>query len=168
MATSKTLKVVDGLRPDIGLQTKQRTQMAEQLAAFLATTYTLYLKTLYYHWNVTGPSFHSLHKMFEEQYENLHEAGDAIAERIRALGHMTPGTTREFLELSAISEDESLPRDPRQMVKNLLKDNESASLAARIVLKNAQEVEDEVTADMLIERMAYHDEVAWMLRATIE
>jgi starvation-inducible DNA-binding protein len=168
MTTSNTLKVMDDLRPDIGLQAKQRSAVAQKLAAFLASTYLLYLKTLYYHWNVTGANFHSLHEMFQKQYENLHKAGDEIAERIRALGHMAPGTTREFTALSVIEEDAALPKNSRIMVEHLLRDNEKASLAARIVFQQAQEVGDEVTADMMIGRMAYHDEVSWMLRANIE
>lgn len=168
MTTGNTLKVTDDLRPDIGLQVKQRSAVAEQLAAFLASTYLLYLKTLYYHWNVTGPNFHSLHVMFQKHYENLHKAGDEIAERIRALGHMAPGTTREFNALSVIEEDASLPKNSRIMVEHLLRDNEKATLAARVVLEQAQKVGDEVTADMMIGRMAYHDEASWMLRAIIE
>lgn len=165
---SETLKVVDDEPVDIGVQKKKRQEVAKSLATFLATHYTLNMKTLYYHWNVTGPHFHSLHETFEAQYDELREAGDSLAERVRALGHFTPGTFREYLELSAIKEDESLPNSPEAMIENLLRDNETCSKEARKVLKVAEDAEDEVTVDMMVERMTQHDEAAWMLRSTLE
>ncbi len=166
--TKSTLKIVDNEAVDIGLQKEQRAKVAEALSKFLASSYVLYMKTLYYHWNVTGKQFHSLHNLFEQQYETLHEAGDNIAERIRALGHFTPGTFADFLKNTSISEDSALPNNVNMMVKNLLRDNETCSQEARKVHNIASEFQDEVTADMMIERMASHEEAAWMLRATLE
>jgi starvation-inducible DNA-binding protein len=126
------------------------------------------LKTLYYHWNVTGPNFKSLHELFEEHYENLHEAGDEIAERIRSIGYMTPGTIDEFRKLTCIKEDSQLPESWQIMVSNLVEGNETASKSAREVMKLAEKYEDEVTIDMMVARMKFHDEASWMLRSTIE
>lgn len=165
---NSTLKIVDDTTVDIGVQDKQRAKVSKKLCTFLASTYTLYMKTLYYHWNVTGKNFHGLHEMFEAQYEDLHNAGDEIAERIRALGHFTPGTFREYIDMSVISEDSSLPETAEEMIKNLLKDNETCSKEAREVLKVAEEAGDEVTVDMMVARMSIHEEAAWMLRSTIE
>lgn len=164
----KTVKKTDEKALSIGINTDGRAATAQALSGFLASTYTLYMKTLYYHWNVTGPMFHSLHEMFEVQYEALHEAGDEIAERVRALGHKTPGTYRAFAELSKVKEDAELPADAMQMVKNLLADNEACSVHARETLAVAEENGDEVTVDILVARMAAHDETSWMLRATAE
>lgn len=166
--TKSTLKIIDDESVNIGVKTEQRAAVAKKLSQFLASTYTLYMKTLYYHWNVTGRQFHSLHGLFEQQYEDLHTAGDELAERIRALGHFTPGTFKAYLELSAIKEDTELPADADIMVETLLKDNETCSQEARKVLKTAEEVGDEVTVDMMVERMSIHDEAAWMLRSTIQ
>jgi starvation-inducible DNA-binding protein len=165
---SPTLKVIDDEKVEIGVEEKHRAEVAQALSTFLASTYTLYMKTLYYHWNVTGKQFSSLHELFETQYDDLHEAGDEIAERIRSLGHFTPGTFREYLEHSVITEDESLPENAEAMTANLLQDNEACSREARKVLKIAEEASDEVTVDMMVARMATHDEAAWMLRATLQ
>ena len=165
---SSTLKIIDTKNINIGMQEDQRAKVAEALSTFLSSTYTLYMKTLYYHWNVTGMQFTSLHELFEQQYTDLHQAGDSLAERIRALGHFTPGTFRDYLEHSAISEDSELPENAQTMVSNLLADNETCSREARNVLKVAEEAGDEVTVDMMVARMATHDDAAWMLRATLE
>ncbi len=165
---SKTLKVADDMKVDIGLQSEKRVAVAKKLAKYLASHYTLFQKTLYYHWNVTGKQFVSLHELFEKQYRDLFEKGDELAERIRALGHMSPGTFREFMKLSSIEEDQELPGDAETMVENLLYDHEQASQEARAVLKIAEENKDEVTVDMMIERMTFHDETAWMLRSILE
>ena len=165
---NKTLQVVDELKVHIGVDGKARAKVATELSGFLASTYTLYMKTLFYHWNVTGPHFPGLHKLFEAQYQELHLAGDEIAERVRALGHMTPGTYREFSELSQVKEDDKLPRDSKVMIENLMKSHEACSLEARSVLKVAEECGDEVTMDMMVSRMSFHDKTAWMLRASIE
>jgi starvation-inducible DNA-binding protein len=165
---SQTLKIVDQGNVNIGITEQNRTEVAQKLSPFLASTYVLYMKTLYYHWNVTGPTFHSLHEMFEEQYTNLQEAGDLLAERIRALGHKTPGRFREFLEMSAVKEDENLPSAPEAMLRNLFEDNQTCSRQAADAIMIAESCEDYVTHDLLIERKAYHDKIAWMLRANLE
>ncbi len=165
---TKTLKVVDEKEVNIGVKEKQRAEVAKQLSVFLASTYTLYMKTLNYHWNVTGKQFSSLHELFENQYEDLHAAGDEVAERVRALGHFVPATFAEYLKLSAIKEDASMPESADLMIKNLLADNELASQEARKVLDVSEKAEDEVTVDMMVARMAIHEEAAWMLRSTLE
>ncbi len=164
--TNATIKLVDQQPLNIGINHEKRTEVAKQLSSFLASTYTLYMKTLYYHWNVTGKQFHSLHELFEKQYNDLHAAGDSLAERVRTLGHFTPGTFKAYLELSAIKEDDALPETAEEMVSNLLADNETCSREARKVLKAAEEAGDEVTVDMMVARMATHEEAAWMLRST--
>lgn len=166
--TAQTLKQTDDVNLSIGVNDESRKQVCEKLSGLLASTYMLYLKTLYYHWNVTGKSFLSLHELFETQYDDLHEAGDELAERIRALGHFTPGTVREFQELSTIKDDDSLPSSDDQMIKNLLADNEQCSKEAREVLKVAEEGSDEVTIDMMVARMTYHDKASWMLRSLLQ
>ncbi|MET0155683.1 MAG: DNA starvation/stationary phase protection protein [Rickettsiales bacterium] len=166
--TASTVKMTDKDALHIGVDTEARANVAEHLSRFLATTYTLYFKTLYYHWNVTGPHFHALHLLFEEQYQDLQQAGDALAERIRALGHFSPGTYREFEKLSAVSHDESLPKKSANMVQNLLRDNEICTQEARKVLEAAEKAGDEVTVDMMVGRMGIHEKAAWMLRSTVE
>lgn len=158
----------DDLSVNIGIEENQRDSVAQKLSKFLASTYSLYLKTLYYHWNVTGNQFSSLHALFEDQYQDLHTAGDEIAERIRAIGHFVPGTMKQFLELSSVVEDTNLPESSRTMVQNLLKDNEEISKEARTVLQVAEQAGDEVSTDMMVARMTYHDKTAWMLRATLD
>lgn len=165
---TSTLQVVDDVKVHIGVDKESRAQVAAALSGLLASTYTLYMKTLFYHWNVTGSNFPGLHRMFEEQYQALHLAGDELAERVRALGHMTPGTYREFSRLSTVDEDEELPRESRVMLDNLLASHEACSLEARSVLEVAEQHGDQVTMDMMVARMAFHDKTAWMLRATIE
>ncbi|MBN67562.1 MAG: DNA starvation/stationary phase protection protein [Rickettsiales bacterium] len=164
---SKTLKIVDEGDISIGMDEDARTKVAKPLSKFLATTYTLYMQSLYYHWNVTGKQFVSLHELFEKHYENLHAAGDELAERVRALGHFCPGTYKEFSELSSIEEQVGVP-NAEEMVQNLLTNHQVASREARKVLETAESVGDEVTIDMMVERMTFHDEAAWMLRSIIE
>lgn len=166
--TAKTLDQTDSLTVHIGVQEGERQEICEKLSGMLASTYVLYLKTLYYHWNVTGSNFVGLHKLFEEQYNDLHTAGDELAERIRALGHYTPGTVREFTALSSIKDDERLPKTSNEMVRNLLDANEGCSQEARRVLEVAEAAGDEVTMDMMIQRMTFHDKTAWMLRSVLE
>lgn len=161
------LKNIDKSQPHIGIKKQDRADVAEALSSFTADTYALYLKTLYYHWNVTGSNFYGLHKLFEEQYLALSEAGDALAERIRALGYEAPGGFKKIASLTTIAEDISLPKSPEQMIKNLLEANEVCSNQARKVLEEAEKVSDEVTVDMMVARMTYHDETAWMLRSTL-
>ena len=168
MATSNVVKKRDAIPAQTGIETKARARVAEALSGFLASTYSLYQKSLFYHWNVTGDNFVGLHSLFETHYEELHKAGDAIAERIRALGHFAPGTLKEFAELSDVPEDRQLPRNAHDMIVNLLKSHEICSRQARDVLHTAERCEDEVTIDMMVDRMAFHDKSAWMLRALVE
>ena len=149
----------------VGIGDNKRAKVAEALSGLLGSTNTLYQKSRYYHWNVTGENFMSLHLLFEKHYQELHEAGDELAERIRALGCIAPGTSKEFTVLSQVEEDASLPDDWRTMVENLLQSHETCTLQAREVLETAEECEDEVTVDMMVGRMTIHDKTAWMLRS---
>lgn len=166
--TPNTLKKTDNIAVHIGVNDNKRLEVSKKLSGLLASTYLLYLKTLYYHWNVTGANFVGLHGLFENQYNELHLAGDALAERIRALGHFTPGTVREFLQLSTVKDDEKLPATSKDMVANLLAANEHCSNQAREVLAVAEDANDEVTMDMMVDRMTFHDKTAWMLRSILE
>ena len=165
-----TMKVVhpqeDSNKTEIGVSADGRTDIAEALSAMLASTYSLYVKSLFYHWNVTGAQFHGLHALFEEHYENLHAAGDEIAERIRSLGHFTPGSLQAFAALSVVKDDEHLPSNADGMLENLQAAHELCASEARSVMKVAEKAEDEVTADMMVERMAFHDQAIWMLSAS--
>jgi starvation-inducible DNA-binding protein len=166
--TSPTLALTDSMRVAIGMDSAARTNVAQALANMLSSSYMLYVKTLNYHWNVTGPNFIGLHELFDVQYSELNAANDALAERIRALGHFTPGTVKEFLTLSHIQDDAALPTSCDAMIKNLLHAHETCSTLAREVLKIADEAEDEVTVDMMVARMTAHDKAAWMLRSTLQ
>jgi starvation-inducible DNA-binding protein len=140
------------------------TNVIDALAHLLADTYLLYLKTQNFHWNVTGPHFISLHKLFEEQYESLSAATDVLAERIRALNAEAPGSFSDFLKLASLEEacEETSAED---MVASLLKDHEAMSAAIKDMFAITQE--DEVTMDILIERKTEHDKIIWMLRSTM-
>ncbi len=142
------------------------TNVIDALAHLLADTYLLYLKTQNFHWNVTGPHFISLHKLFEEQYESLSAATDVLAERIRALNAEAPGSFSDFLRLASLEEacEETSAED---MVASLLKDHEAMSAAIKDMFAITQEDEDEVTMDILIERKTEHDKIIWMLRSTM-
>jgi starvation-inducible DNA-binding protein len=142
--------------------------MAETLARVLANTYTLYLKTHNYHWNVTGPQFASLHTLFETQYTELAAAVDTIAERIRALGHVAPGSYAAFGKLSEIKEAPESPPEAMQMVRELAADNEALVKLAEKANEVADENDDVASGDMMIERMQVHAKSAWMLRAHLE
>lgn len=155
------------MAPNIGLDSDTRSKVAEALGSLLADTYLLAAKTHGFHWNVTGPSFPMLHDLFGRQYEALFEAADELAERIRALGRPAPYGLKPLAKLSAI-EDEKEALDAKGMLKALLRDHEALSLAARKLQGLAAELGDEVTADMLIERMGAHEKEAWMLRVQLE
>jgi starvation-inducible DNA-binding protein len=142
--------------------------MAETLARVLANTYTLYLKTHNYHWNVTGPQFASLHTLFETQYTELAGAVDTIAERIRALGHVAPGSYAAFGKLSEIKEAPDSPPEAMQMIRELAADNEALIKLAEKANETAEEGNDVASGDMMIERMQVHAKAAWMLRAHLE
>lgn len=142
-------------------------QVARALTGVLGSTYVLYQKSLFYHWNVKGANFYGLHKLFEEHYEALHKAGDVIAERIRSLGYVSPGTLREFLAVSAIKEDEIVPANATTMIKNLIDSHEICASQAREAHHAARQAADQATMDLLVHRMAFHEKAAWMLHALL-
>lgn len=152
---------------NIGINESNRKQIADALSKVLADTYMLYLKTHNYHWNVTGELFHSLHEQFEEQYTELAEAIDEIAERIRALGYRAPGTFKEFQKLTSIQEETERP-EAMEMVRRLAVGNEQVLRTAREALKPANNAEDEATIDLLTQRLHVHSKTAWMLRSHLE
>lgn len=152
---------------DIGISDEERRIIADGLSHFLADTYTLYLKTHNYHWNVTGPLFNALHLMFETQYNELALAVDQIAERIRALGYPAPGSYTQYAKLSAIKESENVPC-AEDMIADLVKGQEAVIRTARKIFPAAQGSNDEATADLLTQRMQIHEKTAWMLRAMLE
>ena len=150
---------------NIGISEKNRLAIADGLKHLLADSYTLYLQTHYFHWNVTGPHFRELHLMFEEQYTELADAVDVIAERIRTLGVVAPGTYKAFSKLSSIKEVDKVPT-AEQMLDLLNKGHEQVVRTSRDVLKLAQAANDESTAALVSDRMRVHEKTAWMLRAT--
>ncbi|GAA0422628.1 Dps family protein [Cocleimonas flava] len=150
---------------NIGINEEGRLKIAEGLKKLLADSYTLYLQTHNFHWNVTGMQFRELHLMFEEQYTELATAVDDVAERIRTLDVPAPGTYIEFSRLSSIAEVEGVPSS-MEMVELLTKGHEQVIKTCREVLKIAQEFEDESTASLVSDRMVIHEKTAWMLRAT--
>ncbi|MBE9069552.1 DNA starvation/stationary phase protection protein [Leptolyngbya cf. ectocarpi LEGE 11479] len=152
---------------NIGISEEQRRAIADGLARTLADTYTLYLKTHNFHWNVTGPMFQTLHLMFEGQYNELALAVDAIAERIRALGFPAPGTYSEYAKLSSISETEGVPTAD-EMIALLVEGQEAVARTARTVFAVADEANDEPTADLLTQRLQIHEKNAWMLRSLLQ
>lgn len=149
-----------------GINTENRSIIVDGLSRLLADTYTLYLKTHNYHWNVTGPMFTSLHTLFEEQYNELALAVDVIAERIRALGEFAPGSYQAFSKLTAIKEETEVP-DAENMLKNLLNSHEIIIRHSRELLQTTAIETDEVTADLLTQRMEFHEKNAWMMRALL-
>lgn len=155
---------------DIGISENERAEIVEGLSRLLADTYTLYLKTHNYHWNVTGPMFQTLHLMFEEQYNELALAVDLIAERIRALGFYAPGTYQQFMNKTEVPFEDGAeePVPAMDMVKRLLEAHEVTARTARTVFPLASEVKDEPTADLLTQRMLVHEKAAWMLRSLTE
>ncbi|TNE64404.1 MAG: DNA starvation/stationary phase protection protein [Alphaproteobacteria bacterium] len=157
----------DGQQAEAPLDAKSQALVADALARLLASTYSLYVKSLFYHWNVTGPQFIGLHALFEEHYQNLHEAGDELAERIRALGHFTPGTLQAFAALSVVKDDERLPEDAKGMIKNLRAAHELCTKEARRVFEIAEDAGDDVTADIVVARRQFHDKAVWMLGASL-
>ncbi|WP_421659480.1 Dps family protein [Leptothermofonsia sp. ETS-13] len=152
---------------NIGIDEKARGDIAEGLSRLLADTYTLYLKTHNFHWNVTGPMFQTLHLMFEEQYNELAMAVDQIAERIRALGFPAPGTYSEFTRLSSIAEAEGVPK-AEDMIRQLVEGQEAVVRTARSIFPVVESANDEPTADLLTQRMQVHEKAAWMLRSLLE
>jgi starvation-inducible DNA-binding protein len=152
---------------NIGIDDGKRAKIAEGLSRLLADTYTLYLKTHNFHWNVTGPMFQTLHLMFETQYTELALAVDLIAERIRALGYPAPGTYSEYVKLSSIPETPGVPK-AKEMIRLLVEGQEAIVRTARSIFPLIEEVNDEPTADLLTQRMQVHEKTAWMLRSLLE
>jgi len=152
---------------DIGIPASQRKSIAEALSHLLADTYTLYLKTHNYHWNVTGPMFQTLHTMFMTQYTELGVAVDDVAERIRALGEFAPGSYKQYSKLSSIKEEDKVP-NAATMIANLVKGNEAVARTARKAFPIAEKAGDEPTCDLLTQRMQVHEKTAWMLRSLLE
>ena len=152
---------------DIGIQETDRKAIAEGLSRLLADTYTLYLKTHNFHWNVTGPMFQTLHLMFETQYNELALAVDLIAERIRALGYPAPGTYAEYSKLSSIKEEPGVPK-AEDMIRLLVAGQEAVVRTARSIFPTVDKANDEPTADLLTQRMQIHEKTAWMLRSLLE
>ncbi|HND86278.1 MAG TPA: Dps family protein [Pseudobdellovibrionaceae bacterium] len=152
---------------NIGISEGSRKEIAEGLSKLLADTYTLYLKTHNFHWNVTGPHFNSLHAMFMQQYTETWNAIDDIAERIRSLGFPAPGSYSIFSKLTSIKESDGVPK-AEQMVKELVEGHEAVARTARNVFPAAEKGADEATLDLLTQRIQIHEKTAWMLRSVIE
>ena len=155
------------MQVDIGIENKAREEIAQGLSRLLADTYTLYLKTHNFHWNVTGPMFQTLHLMFEQQYTELSTAVDEIAERIRALGFPAPGSYSEYGKLTSIEEATGVPA-AKDMIRQLVAGQEAVVRTARSIFSIADEANDEPTADLLTQRMQIHEKTAWMLRSLLE
>ncbi len=163
MASKKT-----GIPPiDIGIPEKDRKKIAVGLSRLLADSYTLYLMTHNFHWNVTGPQFNSLHAMFMAQYTEQWTALDLIAERIRALGYPAPGTYKEFVKLASIQEVEGVPKAD-DMVRHLVVAQEATARTARSLFPVVDAANDQPTADVLTQRIDVHEKTAWMLRSLLE
>ena len=152
---------------DIGIPLTERRAIAEGLSALLADSYTLYLMTHNFHWNVTGPQFNSLHAMFMGQYTEQWNAIDVIAERIRAVGFPAPGTYGEFARLTSIREPEGVP-DANEMVRQLVVAQEATARTARNLFPVVDAARDQPTADVLTQRINVHEKTAWMLRSLLE
>ncbi len=160
------MKTQTSLPIDVGIAAKDREKIAEGLSRFLADTYTLYLKTHNFHWNVTGPMFQTLHLMFEQHYNELWTAVDLIAERIRSLGVQAPGTYEEFSRLSSIQETKGQVK-AEEMIRLLVEGHEAVIRTARSVFVPAEAAKDQVTMDLLTQRMQVHEKTAWMLRSLL-
>ena len=155
-------------RINIGISAEDRKALADGLSRLLADTYTLYLTTHNFHWNVTGPMFSTLHQMFMAQYTELWNAVDPIAERIRSLGHWAPGSYSQFAALTSIPEAPAMTPKALAMVRILVEGHEAVARTARGILPLADEAHDEPTADLLTQRLAVHEQAAWMLRSLLE
>ena len=151
----------------IGLGKENRELIAKGLSKVLADSYTLYLKTHNFHWNVTGPMFNTLHSMFESQYMDLANAVDELAERIRALGFPAPGSYKQYAELTTIPEETDVP-SAKDMIKQLVLGQEEVIKTCRTMFPDVDKVVDEATADLLTQRITIHEKTAWMLRSLLE
>ncbi len=155
------------MKINIGISEESRKTIAGELSKLLADSYTLYLKTHNFHWNVTGPMFQTLHLMFEQQYTELAVAVDLIAERIRALGVYAPATYAEFSKLTSIKEPNGVP-EFRDMIRQLVEGHETVIRTARSAFAAVEKAQDEASADLLTQRMQLHEKTAWMLRSLLE
>lgn len=167
MATKKTSPITKATKIDIGISERDRAKIAQGLSGLLADSYTLYLMTHNFHWNVKGPMFTSLHTMFMTQYTEQWNALDLIAERIRALGYPAPGTYKEFVKLATIKEIDGVPK-AMDMVRHLVNAHEATARTARSLFDVVDKASDEPTADLLTQRLDVHEKTAWMLRSLLE
>jgi starvation-inducible DNA-binding protein len=161
-------KKITALAPNIGISDNDRAAIAAGLSKLLADTYTLYLTTHNFHWNVTGPMFNTLHAMFMTQYTELWNAVDPVAERIRSLGHVAPGSYAQFGKLSSIADAPARPPKAMDMVRILVDGHEAVARTARNLFPLADRAGDEPTADLLTQRLTVHEQTAWMLRSLLE
>jgi starvation-inducible DNA-binding protein len=169
MGKSKNAEHGNGGAPaiDIGIPEKDRARIAEGLSRVLADTFALYLKTHNFHWNVEGPMFNTLHQMFQEQYTELWNALDAVAERIRSLGHPAPGGFKAFGKLTSIEDTDDVP-EAMAMVRELVKGHEAVARTVREVFPAAEKGNDQATVDLLTQRLQVHEKTAWMLRSLLK
>lgn len=151
---------------DIGISAENRQEISAGLSRLLADTFSLYLKTHFFHWNVTGPMFNTLHLMFETQYNELWMATDPIAERIRSLGHVAPGSYKAYAELTCIPEVIGVPA-AEAMIQELVAGHEAVARTARSLYPLVEAAQDEPTADLLTQRLQVHEKTAWMLRSLL-
>ena len=157
-----------GVSINIGISTEDRAAIAQGLSHLLADTYTLYLTTHNFHWNVTGPMFNTLHTMFMDQYTELWNAVDPVAERIRSLGHHAPGSYAQFAKLASLPDVPATPPKATEMIRILVEGHEAVARTARKLFPVADAASDEPTADLLTQRLTVHEQTAWMLRALLE
>lgn len=155
------------MKIDIGISDDNRKAIADGLSAVLADTFALYIKTHGFHWNVTGPMFNTLHTMFMQQYTELWNALDEIAERIRALGYPAPASFSQFAKLTSVTEETGVPR-AEDMIRQLVEGHETVARTARRIFPLAEEANDQPTADLLTQRLQIHEKTAWMLRSLLE
>ena len=169
-ATKTVVKIKETTPPpiNIGISEKDRAAIAAGLSSLLADTYTLYLTTHNFHWNVTGPMFNTLHQMFMGQYTELWNAVDPVAERIRSLGHNAPGSYAQFSKLASVPDAPAVPPKALEMVRILVKGHEAVARTARGLFPVAEKAGDEPTADLLTQRLTVHEQTAWMLRSLLE
>jgi starvation-inducible DNA-binding protein len=156
------------MKIDIGITEQDRSAIAQGLSHLLADTYTLYLTTHNFHWNVTGPMFNSLHNMFMLQYTELWNAVDPVAERIRSLGHAAPGSYAQFGQLTSLPDAPTTPPKAMEMIAILAQGHEAVARTARSLYPAVEQAHDEPTADLLTQRIGVHEQAAWMLRAMLE
>jgi starvation-inducible DNA-binding protein len=168
MATENTKTAKKAASINIGISEKDRAAVSAGLAKLLADTYTLYLTTHNFHWNVTGPQFNTLHTMFMAQYTELWNAVDPIAERMRALGHFAPGSYAQFSKLATVPDAPAKPPKATDMIRILVQGHETTARTARSLFAVVEKASDEPTADLLTQRLDIHEKTAWMLRSMLE